>query len=50
MAEPIFNVVDDAVFRFTPTGEDEGVNEIIMTKEIFIECYERWIKESEGKE
>ena len=46
---------DDELYVYTPLPQyGEGIYkvELVMTKEIFRECYERWIKsqESEDKE
>lgn len=41
-------IKDDKVYAFTPIYGHGNFYErqIIMTKEIFQECYKRWIKES----
>lgn len=42
-----FEVVDDVVIKQTPMpeiGPDIYTNEVVMTKEIFQECYKKWIK------
>ena len=41
----IFN--DDKLYRVAPLmvfGDDVYNKELIMTKEIFIECYKKWIE------
>lgn len=41
---------NDSLYHYYPLPQyGEGVckKELIMTKEIFIECYKRWIKEIE---
>jgi len=50
----IFEVKDDVVIRHTPMhgfGKYTYKTEVVMTKEIFQECYEKWIEqhESEGR-
>ena len=50
-----FGVKDDVVIKYTPmpeAGEYCYKNEVVMTKEIFQECYKKWIEsqESEDKE
>ena len=50
-----FEVEDDVVNKYTPVPEmeeDAYKSEIVMTKEIFQECYEKWIdpQKSENKE
>ena len=50
-----FGVTDDVVIRITPMleiGENICKSEVVMTKEIFQECYKKWInpRESEGEE
>ena len=53
MKKMYFKVEDDIVIKCTPMPEiGEGIykTEIVMTKEIFQECYKKWItpQESEG--
>ena len=55
MTEPYFGVNDDAVIKVTPmpeVGEYIYKTEVVMTKDIFKECYKKWIepRESEGKD
>lgn len=53
MFEPFFVFDGDKVKRVSPLPEfdDDTVQvEVVMDKKTFIECYERWIKEREGKE
>jgi Zn finger protein HypA/HybF involved in hydrogenase expression len=41
-----FEVKDNAVFKYTPVpemGENNYKTEVVMTKEIFQECYKKWI-------
>ena len=50
-----FEVEDDVVIKYTPLSEiRENIykTEVVMTKEIFQECYKKWIEpqESEDKE
>ena len=54
MSEIEFEIVDDAVIKYTPMPEGKDIykTEVVITKEIFQECYKRWVEpqESEGKE
>ena len=48
-----FEVEGDVVFKHTPMptiGENIYKTEVVMTKEIFQECYKKWVEpqESEG--
>jgi len=48
MNQPIIEIRGDDVVCLTPLPQyGEGISEyeLVMTKEIFIECYNRWIKE-----
>lgn len=45
--ETEFEVTDDAVIKYTPVpglGENTYKSEVVMTKEVFQECYKKWIK------
>ena len=53
MSKIHFEVEDDAVIKYIPVpGIEENTykTEVVMTKEIFQECYKKWIEpqESEG--
>lgn len=51
--EIYFSVVDDAVFKIIPTpeiGEYTYKSEMVMTKEIFQECYKKWIETQESED
>lgn len=53
MSEIYFEVEDDVVIKYTPMpeiGESTYKTEVVMTKEIFQECYKRWIKLQESEE
>ena len=55
MSKIKFEVIDDVVIKYTPMpeiGENIYKNEVVMTKEIFQECYKKWVdpQESEDKE
>ena len=55
MSQLYFEVEDDVVIKYTPMpeiGENTYKSEVVMTKEIFQECYKKWIEpqESEDKE
>lgn len=42
-----FEVKDDVVMKYTPMpeiGENTYKTEVVMTKEIFQECYKRWAR------
>ena len=45
-----FEIEDDVIIRCTPMpqfGENIYKDEVIMTKEVFQECYKKWIKSQE---
>lgn len=45
-----FEVEDDVVMKYTPMpeiGENTYKTEVVMTKEIFQECYKRWVEQQE---
>jgi len=49
----IFEVEDDVVIRYTHMhgfGKCTYKPEVVMTKEIFQECYKRWIEQQESEE
>ena len=50
MSEINFAVVDDVVIKSTPIRENIYKTEVVMTKEIFQECYKKWIDSSESKD
>ena len=53
MSEINFEVVDDAVIKYKPMpeiGENIYTPEVVMTKEIFQECYKKWIEPQEGRD
>ena len=53
MKEIYFEVVNDVVIKNTPipeAGENVYRTEIVMTKEIFRECYKKWIEPQESEE
>lgn len=53
MNEIYFKVVNDVVIKNTPipeAGENIYRTEIIMTKEIFQECYKKWIEPQESED
>ena len=55
MDEQSLKFYDDKLYTYTPLplyGEGIYKVDLVMTKEIFQECYKRWIKpqESEDKE
>jgi hypothetical protein len=53
MAESKLEFVDDKLFVYTPCPQyGDGVckAQLVMTKEIFQECYKRWIKSQRERE
>ena len=43
---------DDALYRITPRpdiGENVCQVHLVLTKEAFIQCYEKWIQQNGGK-
>ena len=53
MSEINFEVVDDAIIKYKPMheiGENIYKPEVVMTKEIFQECYKKWIGPQESEE
>ena len=53
MSKIYFEVEDDVVIKYTPMPE-EGENiyktEVVMNKEIFQECYKKWVEPQESEE
>lgn len=55
MARIRFSIQGDNVIKTTYTAADQygtawGKDEIVLDKETFIECYEKWIKGQEAEE
>lgn len=53
MTEPYFKVNDDAVVKVThmpEIGENIYKTEVVITKDIFKECYKKWIESDESEE
>ena len=55
MSKIYFEVEGDVVIKYTPipeVGENIYKTEVVMNKEIFQECYKKWVEpqESEDKE
>lgn len=53
MSKINFEVVDDAVIKYIPMpelGENIYKPEVVMTKEIFQECYKKWIEPQESED
>jgi hypothetical protein len=53
MSKIYFEIEDDVVIRNTPMpqiGENIYKTEVVMTKEIFQECYKKWIESQESEE
>lgn len=45
-----FEVKDDVVIKYTPMpaiGKNICKSEVVMTKEIFQECYKKWVEPQE---
>ncbi len=43
--------IDDKLYCYTPVpqyGEEIYKTDLVMTKEIFVACYNKWIKEEEN--
>lgn len=50
MSEIHFEVQGDTVVKYTPipeAGENVYKTEVVMTKEIFQECYKKWVEPQE---
>lgn len=48
-----FEIEDDFVIKYTPMpeiGKNTYEKEVVMTKEIFQECYKKWIEPQESEE
>ena len=53
MNETYFEVEGDVVVKHTPMpqiGENYYKDEIVMTKEVFRECYKKWIEPQESED
>ena len=53
MSKIYFEVVDNVVIKHTPRpeiGENIYTTEVVMTKEIFQECYKKWIEPQASEE
>ena len=53
MNKPELKFQDDEVYVYTPLPQyGEGICEVklVMTKDIFKECYKRWIEPEESEE
>lgn len=50
MKEEILKFIDDKLYVYTPFGEDLYKVQLVMTKEVFQECYKRWIEPQESKD
>ena len=53
MNEIYFELNDDVVIKNTPVsqvGDNIYKTEVVMTKEIFLECYKRWVESQEGSD
>ena len=47
-----FSFDDDKLYRLTPfleCGPDYYKKELVLTKEVFIKCYNKWIKEQKDE-
>ena len=52
MSKILFEIEGDVVIKSTPMpeiGEHVYKDEVVMTKEIFQECYKRWIAPQKGE-
>ena len=53
MIEPELRFEDDKLFSYTPLPQyGEGIYkvELVMTKEIFQECYKKWVEPQKSEE
>ena len=53
MNEQELRFIDDKLYVYTPLPQfGEGIykTELVMTKEIFQECYKKWIEPQESEE
>ena len=53
MSKIYFEIEDDVVIKYTPmleAGENIYKSEVVMTKEIFQECYKKWVEPQESEE
>ena len=53
MSKIYFEVEDDVVIKYTlmsMMGENTYKTEVVMTKEIFQECYKKWVEQQENEE
>lgn len=46
-----FVVEDDGIYKTKPINDGKNIwlRELVMPKDIFVECVNRWIKEKEGE-
>jgi hypothetical protein len=47
MSKIYFEVEDDVVIKHTPMPRNIYKTEVVMTKEIFQECYKKWVEPQE---
>ena len=53
MSKIYFEIEGDVVIKYTPVpeiGENTYKTEVVMNKEIFQECYKKWIELQESEE
>ena len=53
MSKIYFEFEDDVVIKYTPMpeiGENTYKTEVVMNKEIFQECYKKWVELKESEE
>lgn len=53
MNKTYFEVEDDVVIKYIPVpevGENIYTTEVVMTKEIFQECYNKWVEPQESED
>ena len=53
MNDIYFRIVDDTVIKHMPMpeiGENMYRTEIVMTKDIFQECFKKWVESQESEE
>ena len=53
MSEIYFEVEGDVVIKYTPMteiAENTYKTDVVLTKEIFQECYKKWVEPQESEE
>lgn len=42
-----YDVTEEGIVKYTPVNNIVVKSEIVLPKEIFVECYKKWIKKQE---